>query len=157
MLTPEYTYNAWGEIISITGTEAETIGQKNPLRYRGYYYDEETGFYYLNIRYYDAEIGRFVSADIAISGTGESVQGYNLFSYCFNNPVNMNDPTGGWPKWISKVTNSIKKAIKKVANNVKKACNTVKNNCGIAINIDNEQPTDTIQRNYNTRNRCWLQ
>ena len=47
----EYTYNAWGEILSTTGTMADTIGQKNPLRYRGYYFDVETGFYYLQSRY----------------------------------------------------------------------------------------------------------
>lgn len=93
----EYTYSAWGDLLSVTGTLADTIGQRNPLRYRGYYYDAETGFYYLTSRYYDAEIGRFVNADNAISGTGESVQGYNLFAYCFNNPVKMSDETGHWP------------------------------------------------------------
>ena len=51
----EYTYGAWGDILSGTGTLADTIGQRNPLRYRGYYYDAETGFYYLTSRYYDDE------------------------------------------------------------------------------------------------------
>ena len=62
----------------------------------------ETGFYYLNSRYYDPETGRFLNADNAVSGTGDSVQGYNLFAYCFNNPINMNDPDGNWPKWLEK-------------------------------------------------------
>ena len=75
-----YKYDAWGNVISATGTMASV----NPFRYRGYYYDIETGFYYLRSRYYDPAICRFINADNAISGTGESLQGYNLFSYCFN-------------------------------------------------------------------------
>ena len=59
----------------------------------------ETGLYYLQSRYYDPAIGRFINADGVISGNGESVQGYNLFAYCNNNPVNMSDEAGHWPKW----------------------------------------------------------
>jgi RHS repeat-associated protein len=73
------------------------------LKYRGYYYDSETGFYYLNSRYYDPEIGRFLNADSVISGVGGDVLGYNLFAYCQNNPVNMSDPGGNLPKWAVKV------------------------------------------------------
>ena len=98
----EYTYDPWGQITSITGTLAGTLGQANPLRYRGYYYDSETGFYYVSSRYYDPEIGRWISADGEISDVGGNVLGYNLFAYCFNNPVNMDDPTGQWPKWVGK-------------------------------------------------------
>ena len=99
----EYTYGAWGDILSITGTLADTIGQQNPLRYRGYYYDAETGFYYLNSRYYDPETGRFLNADGQISAVGGELLGYNVFSYCFNNPVNKSDADGNWPKWSTKV------------------------------------------------------
>ncbi len=49
----QYTYDAWGNVLSVTGSLATTIGQINPFRYRGYYYDTETGFYYLQSRYYD--------------------------------------------------------------------------------------------------------
>ena len=92
----EYTYGAWGDILSVTGTVADTIGQKNPLRYRGYYYDAETGFYYVSSRYYDPEIGRFINADGYVS-TGQGVLGYNMFAYCGNNPINRKDPSGqGW-------------------------------------------------------------
>ena len=97
-----YTYDAWGNPLSTTGSLADTIGQLNPFRYRSYYYDTETGLYYLNSRYYDAEIGRFINIDNAISATGDSVKGYNLFSYCFNNPVNFDDADGNWPKWLEK-------------------------------------------------------
>ena len=109
----EYTYGAWGDILSVTGTLADTIGQRNPLRYRGYYYDAETGFYYLTSRYYDAETGRFINADAVVSGTGKSTQGYNLFSYCFNNPINMSDETGHWPKIINSIVSGIQSVIKK--------------------------------------------
>ena len=101
-LVVQYTYDPWGKLLSVTGTLASTIGQINPIRYRGYYYDSETGFYYLQSRYYDPETGRFLNADGEIDGSGESVQGYNLFAYCNNNPVNMSDDTGHWPKWIGK-------------------------------------------------------
>ena len=98
----EYTYGAWGDILSITGTLADSIGQKNPLRYRGYYYDAETGFYYVSSRYYDPEIGRWINADdIDYLGADGSPLSYNLFAYCMNNPVNRFDVNGNWslPNW----------------------------------------------------------
>ena len=58
-----YTYDSWGKVLSITGSMADTLGQANPFRYRGYYYDSESGLYYLNSRYYDPEVGRFINAD----------------------------------------------------------------------------------------------
>lgn len=85
----EYTYNPWGEILSITGTLADTIGQQNPLRYRCYYYDNETGLYYVSGRYYDPEIGRFISANNVVSCVGEEILAHNMYAYCFNNPVNL--------------------------------------------------------------------
>lgn len=90
-----YTYDAWGKILSVTGTAANTIGRYNPFRYRGYYYDNETGFYYLNSRYYDPSVGRFLNADgIDFLGTDEGLLSYNLFAYCLNDPVNRTDDSG---------------------------------------------------------------
>ena len=86
-----YEYDAWGNPISTTGTLAGTIGKRNPFRYRGYYWDEETGMYYLESRYYDPEIRRFISADNVVI---TSLAGTNLYMYCGNNPVNMTDPSG---------------------------------------------------------------
>ena len=96
-----YVYNAYGELISSAGSMA-TI---NPLRYRGYYYDNETDFYYLGSRYYDPVICRFINADTidTIMGGSDHLLGYNLFAYCFNNPVNMTDENGAWPEWAKKV------------------------------------------------------
>ena len=78
------------------------IAFKNPFRYRSYYYDFETNLYYLNTRYYDPEIGRFIKTDdIAILNTTKVVQnGLNLYTYCINNPVNLIDENGDLPKWL---------------------------------------------------------
>ena len=89
----EYTYGAWGDITAITGTLADTVGQINPIRYRGYYYDAETGFYLTGTRYYDPEIGRFINADGYVS-TGQGILGTNMFAYCGNNPITRADPSG---------------------------------------------------------------
>ncbi len=88
----EYTYSPYGEVLTATGSMA----QINPLRYRGYYYDTETGFYYLQSRYYDPVIGRFINADTYVS-TGQGLLGYNMFAYCNNNPVNLDDNEGQFP------------------------------------------------------------
>ena len=96
-LVVSYSYDAWGNILSTTGTLADTVGETNPFRYRGYYYDTETGLYYVSSRYYDPEIGRFLNADEATYlGASGTILGYNLFAYCENNPVNYEDPTGNW-------------------------------------------------------------
>ena len=75
---------------------ASTLGQYNPLRYRGYVYDPETGFYYVSSRYYDPEIGRWINADAQLN-TSLGIPGLNQFSYCLNNPVNMVDYGGNKP------------------------------------------------------------
>ena len=111
----EYTYDEWGKLLATTGTLATTIGTLNPFRYRGYYYDTETGFYYCRARYYDPEICRWLNADNVIAGVGGLIQGYNMFAYCFNNPINMIDEIGDWPSW-----KKIKKALKIVVDDVVK-------------------------------------
>ena len=94
-LVVSYSYDAWGDILSITGTLASTIGEINPFRYRGYYYDTETGWYYLQSRYYDPTVGRFLNADepMFVGATGTLV-GINFYAYCENNPVMFKDPSG---------------------------------------------------------------
>ena len=89
----EYTYDAWGKVLTTTGSLASTIGTTNPYRYRGYWFDTETGLYYLQSRYYDPQTGRFINADIYIN-TEQGMLSSNVFSYCLNNPVNGYDPTG---------------------------------------------------------------
>ena len=96
VLQAEYVYSPWGEVISAEGDLAEI----NPLRYRGYYYDSETGFYYLRSRYYDPENHRFINADSidAILSAGD--MGCNMYSYCYNSPINQVDENGRLPQWV---------------------------------------------------------
>ena len=89
----EYTYDTWGKKVTTTGTLAGTLGLFQPFRYRGYVYDWETGFYYLQSRYYDPTTGRFISADVLLS-TGQGVLGHNCYAYCLGNPVNYEDAQG---------------------------------------------------------------
>ena len=98
-----YEYDLWGNLVSaVQATDSRTgaildtnnILYRNPLRYRGYYYDAETGFYYLNARYYDSVTHRFINADKIVAGIASDTSGYNLFEYCNSNPINMVDYSG---------------------------------------------------------------
>ena len=84
-----YTYDAWGNVLSVSGD----IANLNPIRYRGYYYDSETRLYYLQSRYYDPQVKRFVNAD-GFASTGQGFIGQNMFVYCLNNPVCYADENG---------------------------------------------------------------
>ena len=88
-----YYYDAWGNVCFVGGSMASTLGTLNPLRYRGYVYDEETQLYYLQSRYYNPEWGRFINADTFVS-TGQGLLGNNMFAYCRNNPVSRKDIHG---------------------------------------------------------------
>ena len=99
-LVAQYNYDAFGNILSIKDangnniTSSTHIANVNPLRYRGYFYDPETGFYYLNSRYYDPATRRFISADSIIDE--RDFDSLNLYSYCGNDPVNRKDNGGAW-------------------------------------------------------------
>ena len=119
-----YTYDTWGNVLSQSGDFADV----NPFRYRSYYYDTETGFYYVSSRYYDPEIGRWINADNAIAGVGGDIRSYNLFAYCMNDPVNMSDHTGHWPQWIKNAASAVVNAVVTVvANTVKSAVSSASN------------------------------
>ena len=98
-LVARYYYDAWGNVVSIKNasgneiTASTNVAIINPIRYRSYYYDKDTGFYYLNSRYYDPQVGRFINADVYVS-TGQGIIGNNMFAYCGNNPVMFYDPDG---------------------------------------------------------------
>ncbi len=95
----EYTYDSWGKLLSVTGSLSGTLGEDQPFRYRGYVCDTETGWYYLQSRYYDPTTCRFISADVLLS-TGQGVIGHNSFAYCGNNPIAREDPSGlEWWHW----------------------------------------------------------
>ena len=109
-----YYYDAWGnhKVYNDSGveiTDTTHIGHLNPIRYRGYYYDTEFGFYYLKSRYYDPTVGRFISQDDVDYADYESINGLNLYAYCNNNPVMNSDPSGNsWKSFISWVKTSFK-------------------------------------------------
>ena len=113
-----YEYDAWGNVIKITDYSYDAEGKLtttdltnnpnsrdllvvNPIRYRSYYYDVETELYYLQSRYYNAEVGRFLNADSLLDQ--RNLLGYNMFNYCSNNPVNKCDPTGHLPEWLNTI------------------------------------------------------
>ena len=92
-----YTYDPWGAPMSVSGSMSATLGAVNPLRYRGYVYDTETGLYYLSSRYYNPTWGRFINADTAdVLGASPDKANWdkNLFAYCDNDPVNRQDNGG---------------------------------------------------------------
>ena len=102
----KYFYDAWGKCTNITtlnadgtvSTSTTHIARINPFRYRGYYYDTETGFYYLQSRYYDPSTGRFINGDDVLSCELDTLNAENnLFAYTCNNPVNNSDLNGSFP------------------------------------------------------------
>lgn len=94
----EYEYDDWGDVYAY-GSMASTVGAVNPIRYRSYYYDTDTGFYYLQTRYYDPAIRRFINADGNVNANGDII-GFNMYAYCGNNPVMYSDPTGKIAWWV---------------------------------------------------------
>ena len=104
----KYKYDAWGNCKVLNAscieiTDSNNIGILNPFRYRSYYYDHGIGLYFLKTRYYDPEIGRFITIDDISYLDPESINGLNLYAYCLNNPVMMTDDNGclpNWAKWL---------------------------------------------------------
>ena len=150
-----YAYDAWGNCIvtnhNITGNNL--YATFNPFRYRGYYYDSELGFYYLNSRYYDPSVGRFINADALIS-TGQGILGYNMFAYCGNNPVMRLDPYGSsYQKIVPAFDNGISivsSALKATADNFASAASklTPTSICGggVYVYFPNQLSTQLIAR-----------
>ena len=131
-----YAYDSWGKLLSITGNLKDTVGVQNPFRYRGYYYDNETGMYYLRNRYYDPELRRFISADKYVIGTDSILP--NMYMYCGNNPVNNHDENGHlFKKFIAavkKIGKSIKRAVRHICTVV---TSTVKKIVGVQVKSSN--------------------
>ena len=109
-IAASYDYDAWGNCTVYNSSDA-AIGDLNPLRYRGYYYDAETGFYYLQSRYYDPAICRFINADAYATTNAGSFLSCNMFAYCGNNPVNRADQSGTFWKEIGSFFNKVGTAI----------------------------------------------
>ena len=131
-----YTYDAWGVPTIKEDTSGYNIATVNPFRYRGYYYDAETNLYYLQSRYYDPEVGRFINADEADAiSIDDNVIAHNLFVYVENNPINNTDYQGNFS------INTILKYLKKVVGFFGKAAEFLLKYFGIG------------RRKYNRRNK----
>jgi len=98
-----YAYDGWGKVLDISGNVE--LGKLNPFRYRSYYYDEESGFYYLHNRYYDPEVKRMLNMD-SYADTGFGMFSHNMYAYCENTPTNASNATGNIPKWIESLSHS---------------------------------------------------
>ena len=100
VIVVQYEYDAWGNH-TLSGSNLE-LGKINPFRYRSYYFDTETKLYFLQTRYYDPEVGRFINIDGIGYADPETINGLNLFAYCGNNPIMAIDPTGtaAWYEWF---------------------------------------------------------
>lgn len=133
-LIAKYEYDSFGNLLKVSDihnneiVDRNHIAYKNPFRYRSYYYDEETGLYYLNNRYYNPIWGRFINADSYVS-TGQGFLGYNMYIYCNNNFPNASDCYGNFSlfpaiskaaKKVKKTVNKVKKAVTKVVKKVVK-------------------------------------
>jgi RHS repeat-associated protein len=134
----KYVYDAWGscKVFDAQGNDItykendETravykneLGNLNPFRYRGYYYDVETGLYFLKTRYYDPEIGRFITIDDLQYLDPETINGLNLYAYCGNNPVMNVDPEGTAFQdvltWLERILSGFAGIYKSIAQNIK--------------------------------------
>ena len=128
----EYVYDAWGRTTSRSGS----MSQINPFTFKNYYYDTESGLYYLMSRYYDPVVGRFINADGVSAGVSDTANGYNLYAYCFNNPVNMVDDSGNWPKWIKSTVKWVaKNIVKPVVKTVQKTLSKVDLTYSTGVNL----------------------
>ncbi len=141
----KYVYNAWGDLKSVKDANGNTITSSthvallNPFRYRGYMYDSETGFYYLRSRYYSPDIGRFINSDGLVSN-GQGFDGFNMFTYCGNNPIVYTDQSGCFFVTIIGfvVTVAATITITKMTKEALKKSNQVNN-----ARIDNDKSTTT--------------
>ena len=152
----QYKYDAWGNhtVTDANGnaiSDANHIGNLNPFRYRGYYFDCETGFYFLQSRYYDPEVGRFLNMDSIEYANQNFINGINLYAYCGNSPVVITDPTGTnwWDDFCSRVVNGVKTAWNATTNWVSNTWNDItswaKNTFGFSVQYSD---SFALQSNY---------
>ena len=147
-----YSYNAWGKVLSTTGSLASSLGALNPFRYRGYIYDTEIALYYIRSRYYNPTWQKFINADVLIKG--------NLFCYCSNSPIVLNDHDGYYPDITEVFLGALHDAEKEFSkhhvfdlseNNLHTilSSGTLKDYLWFAIQMDHKAPWDIKEK------ECW--
>ncbi len=144
-----YKYDAWGKLLSCTGSLYTTLGTVNPFRYRGYIYDRETGLYYLRSRYYNPNWCRFISADALIEG--------NLFAYCENDTVNKSDWYGYSPQKFHYVIDQERPQYvhnSELAYAIGERADVSKGYIGINLNTENDNITDLLSYGMPLNNIC---
>lgn len=120
-LVVEYKYDAWGRPVAVTGSKKDTLGKLNPFRYRGYVYDEETGLYYVESRYYNPSRCRFISCDVTdnLEYSTDGLSDKNLYNYCDNNPIVRYDSGGDfWHIAVGAVFGAVCSAVAQVVTNL---------------------------------------
>ena len=131
-----YSYDAWG-VCTISSDSTDCgIGNINPFRYRGYYYDAEIGMYYLQSRYYTPELARFLNSDDSeVAYLGNCAQDTNLYSYCQNNSVMLSDESGMFSlnDLFKKVSGFLQKLFNKFVDNLKKQFQITKKYIKISV------------------------
>ena len=151
-----YTYDAWGNFSTSSSFSNlnGNIAKGLPFRYRSYYFDTESGFYYLNSRYYDPYTGRFINADaISYLGANGDLESFNLFTYCSNNPTNYRDDSGCLFKYIWNLRKTIFRASLKLAVNVAEAAGI--NTTAVGAYLLNMKMDDNDV--YHASFDCWQQ
>ncbi len=134
-----YRYDPFGKILNLSSLTS--IGKLNPFRYRGYYYDTESNLYYLNSRYYNPEIGRFINAD-AILGANKDILGYNLYAYCSNNPLIYADYYGTFSLQVKFDPSSI--------------CGTINDFFGFIVEIGTNDLLQTVAKSAKPANQGYV-
>ncbi|MPM45242.1 hypothetical protein SDC9_91928 [bioreactor metagenome] len=162
-LVGRYQYDAWGNVQSILDANGSAIAENstnpaalNPFRYRGYYYDAETSYYYLNSRYYNPSAGRFLNAD-SVAGEIGQLGTTNAFVYCGNNPMNRIDEDGAFFKeignWCKKTYHKAENAVKKAYHWLKgdsKPANAAKSTASTGLGHIISKGTKTAKKNLQT-------
>jgi len=110
-MVAKYLYDAWGNCTISSETTNYAVANANPIRYRGYYYDDDTGLYYCNARYYSPKWRRFISPDDTTYLNPKTVNGLNLYCYCYNDPINYIDFSGKFPIAIEAINTLISGAL----------------------------------------------
>lgn len=144
-----YLYNGYGDVTGLIGTEGELKAlydydpfgnpteergnADNPIRYKGYQYDKETGFYYLNARMYDPQTARFLQED-TYRGQIDDPLSLNLYTYCHNEPLMYDDPTGHFRSFISSAGNAVRRGARAVRNTANRAVQTTRNVVNRGVN-----------------------